>query len=164
VCTFYVRGECNRGTACPYRHTDIAEEDLEGMKKGGGSIEQKIRDRFHGINDPVAKKILDKVKETNLPTPPADLNISTLFIGGVTDDTIDEDSIKKQLEPFGKIKAIKMIHRQGCAFACFYARESAERAIEALYDRFFISNKRLKVLWAKAQLESNGVSKKPKGL
>ena len=120
------------------------------MKKGQGSIEQKIKDRFHGINDPVAKKILDKVKEANLPKPPEDLNITTLFIGGVTDDSVDEDSLKDQMEPFGKIKAIKMIHRQGCAFVCFHARESAERAIEALFNRFFINNKRLKVLWAKA--------------
>jgi len=33
------------------------------------------------------------VKEVNLPDPPADLNISTLFIGGV-DETIDEVDIK----------------------------------------------------------------------
>lgn len=28
VCTFFLKGECNRGTACPYRHTDITEEDI----------------------------------------------------------------------------------------------------------------------------------------
>ncbi|CDW90257.1 pre-mrna-splicing factor rbm22 [Stylonychia lemnae] len=156
VCTFYVRGECNRGVACPYRHTNITDEDLEGMKKGNGSIDQKIRDRFHGVNDPIAKKILDKVKEANLPKPPDDLNITTLFIGGVTDETVDDSTLRKLLEPFGKIKGIKMIHRQGCAFVSFHMRNSAERAIEAIFDRFFINNKRLKVLWAKAQLEAGG--------
>lgn len=65
------------------------------MKKGG-NIDEKIRDRFHGINDPVAKKILDKVKEVNLPEPPADLNITTLFIGGV-DENIDEMDIKNMM-------------------------------------------------------------------
>lgn len=98
----------------------------------------------------MARKILDKVKETNLPKPPEDLNITTLFIGGVVDDSVNEETLKEQMEPFGKIKSIKMIHRQGCAFVCFHARESAERAIEAFFDRFFINNKRLKVLWAKA--------------
>jgi hypothetical protein len=39
---------------------------------------------------------------------------------------------------------------------CFHARDSAEKAIEVLFDRFFISNKRLKILWAKAQLENPG--------
>lgn len=111
VCTFYIKGECNRGKACPFRHTDITDEDLENLKKGGGSIDQKIRDRFHGINDPIARKILDRVKETHLPEPPADLNITTLFLGGVTDDSIDEEAIKEKMEPFGKIRAIKMIHR-----------------------------------------------------
>jgi hypothetical protein len=38
------------------------------MKKGYGSIENKIRERYHGINDPVASKILSKIKEK--PTIP----------------------------------------------------------------------------------------------
>jgi hypothetical protein len=57
---------------------------------------------------------------------------------------------------FGKIKAIKMVQKQNCAFVCFFARESAVGAIEALYDRYFLNNdesKKLKVLWAKSQLE-----------
>jgi hypothetical protein len=41
---------------------------------------------------------------------------------------------------------------------CFHARESAEKAIECLFDRCFINNKRLKVLWAKAQLEQGGTT------
>jgi pre-mRNA-splicing factor RBM22/SLT11 len=109
ICTFYIRGQCTRGNLCPYRHENITEEDLESIKKGG-NIDERIRDRFHGINDPIAKKILDKVKEAHLPTPPADLNITTLFIGGI-DDTLDEDDLLKQLDPFGKIKSLKLIHR-----------------------------------------------------
>jgi hypothetical protein len=31
----------------------------------------------------LAKKILDKVKEANLPKPPEDLNITTLFVGNI---------------------------------------------------------------------------------
>lgn len=151
VCSFYVRGECNRGKACPYRHTDITEEDLESMKKGQGSIDERIRNRFHGINDPVAKKILDRVKEVNVPTPPEDLNITTVFLGGVTEESgITEEMLRESLESFGKIKGVKMILKQGCAFVSFHARESAEQAVEAIFDRFFVNNKKLKVLWAKA--------------
>ena len=84
VCTFYIKGECNRGAVCPYRHENITEEDLESMKKGG-NIDEKIRERFHGINDPIARKILDKVKETRMPSPPDDPNITTLFVGGIDD-------------------------------------------------------------------------------
>jgi pre-mRNA-splicing factor RBM22/SLT11 len=52
------------------------------MKKGNGSIDERIRERYVGINDPVAKKLLDKITErAKVPDPPADLNITTLFIG-----------------------------------------------------------------------------------
>ena len=118
------------------------------MQKGG-SIDEKIKEIFNGINDPIAKKILSKVRETNLPQPPSDMNISTLFIGGI-DETIDEDDIVKEFKQYGKIKATKMIHKQGCAFVCYFSRDAAEKALECLFDRFFINNKRLKLLWAKA--------------
>lgn len=118
------------------------------MKKGV-NIDEKIRERFHGINDPVAKKILDRVKEAHLPTPPSDLNITTLFLGGI-DQSMSEPQLQVLLSPFGKLKSLKLIMRQGCAFACFHAREAAERAIESLFDKCFIGDKRLKVLWAKS--------------
>lgn len=151
VCTFYIRGLCNRGTVCPYRHENINDEDLEQLKKGV-NIDEKIRDRFHGVNDPVAKKILDRVKEAHLPKQPEDPNITTLFVGGI-DETTTEDQIKKDMAPFGKIKAVKFITKQGCAFVCYFARESAVKAIETLYDRFFLGgddSKKLKILWAKS--------------
>ena len=83
MCSFFARGECNRGVSCPYRHTNITEQDLESLKKGHGSIEEKIKERYHGINDPIATKIINKIKEkTKVPEAPADLTISTLFVGG----------------------------------------------------------------------------------
>lgn len=109
ICTFYLKGECNRGTLCPFRHDNITEEDIDSIKKGG-SIDEKIKERFNGINDPIAKKILSKVKEVHLPKPPDDLNITTLFIGGI-DESIDEEDILNAMKDFGKVKGVKMIHR-----------------------------------------------------
>lgn len=58
------------------------------MKKGYGSIEDKIKERYHGINDPIANKILSKIKERpKIPDSPEDLTITTLFVGGVTEET-----------------------------------------------------------------------------
>ena len=55
------------------------------MKKGNGSIDEKIRERYNGINDPIAKKILEKYEtNTKLPQAPADAQITTLFLGGVS--------------------------------------------------------------------------------
>mmetsp|Transcript_48174 Transcript_48174/g.35361 ORF Transcript_48174/g.35361 Transcript_48174/m.35361 type:complete len:105 (+) Transcript_48174:546-860(+) len=103
---------------CPYRHEDISPEELAAVTKGG-SIDEKIRERFHGVNDPIAKKILDKVKEVNVPDPPKDMNITTLFVGGVIPE-IDEDELRGALEKYGKIKQLKMIHKSEVAFVCFH--------------------------------------------
>jgi pre-mRNA-splicing factor RBM22/SLT11 len=62
------------------------------MKKGV-NIDERIRERFHGVNDPIAKKILDRVKEVNLPKAPEDPNITTLFIGGI-EDVLSEEELK----------------------------------------------------------------------
>lgn len=58
----------------------------------------------------MAKKILGKVKEMNLPKPPDDLNITTLFVGGI-DDNMEEDSLINNMKDFGKIKTVKLVHR-----------------------------------------------------
>ena len=57
VCSFFVQGKCTRGAACPYRHENITDEDLERMQKGNGRVEDKIRERYDGVNDPLAQKI-----------------------------------------------------------------------------------------------------------
>ena len=42
LCSFFQRGECNRGSRCPFRH----EKGREG--EGKGNMDQDIRDRFYG--------------------------------------------------------------------------------------------------------------------
>ena len=81
---------------CPYRHTNITEQDLESLKKGNGSIDEKIRERFIGINDPIARKIMDKIEEKSKPpSPPADPTISTLFLGNVTSEEITDELVRE---------------------------------------------------------------------
>lgn len=63
ICSFFVRGECNRGTECPYRHE---------MPTTGDLAEQNIKDRYYGINDPVALKMLKKMEEIPTLLPPDD--------------------------------------------------------------------------------------------
>ena len=33
------------------------------MKRGYGNVDDRIKDRYHGVNDPIANKILSKIKE-----------------------------------------------------------------------------------------------------
>ncbi|KAJ0412846.1 hypothetical protein ATCC90586_002476 [Pythium insidiosum] len=51
LCSFYARGECTRGDACPYLHEMPRD-------KGDPLSKQNISDRFYGKNDPVAQKML----------------------------------------------------------------------------------------------------------
>ncbi|DAZ99678.1 TPA: hypothetical protein N0F65_001915 [Lagenidium giganteum] len=56
LCSFYARGECNRGEACPYLH-EMPRSKSDPMAK------QNIKDRFYGKNDPVAQKMLGQSKD-----------------------------------------------------------------------------------------------------
>ena len=50
VCSFYAKGECNRGATCPYRHV-MPKQDPQ-------LANQNIKDRYFGQNDPVANKMM----------------------------------------------------------------------------------------------------------
>lgn len=49
----------------------------------GPLSEQNIKDRYYGVNDPVANKMMDRVSGMAKLTPPEDTTICTLFVGGV---------------------------------------------------------------------------------
>ncbi|KAK2961476.1 putative Pre-mRNA-splicing factor RBM22 [Blattamonas nauphoetae] len=53
VCSFWVKGECKRGDECPYLHE---------APKTGPLAHQNIKDRYHGTNDPVAQKMLERLE------------------------------------------------------------------------------------------------------
>ncbi|UIZ29759.1 hypothetical protein KXD40_003076 [Peronospora effusa] len=57
LCSFYARGECNRGDECPYLHEMPHDKDDPLAK-------QNIKDRFYGKKDPVAMKMLGGEKKS----------------------------------------------------------------------------------------------------
>ena len=62
------------------------------MKRGYGNVDDRIKDRYHGVNDPIANKILSKIKDKpQLPDAPTDMTITTLFLGGVDDQMSEAD-------------------------------------------------------------------------
>lgn len=68
LCSFFARGECNRGETCPYLHEMPRSKDDPLAK-------QNIKDRYFGKNDPVAMKILNqggkgKGDRKHAPPPP----------------------------------------------------------------------------------------------
>ncbi len=69
MCSFFAKGTCNRGAECPYRHE---------MPLGGDLANQNMKDRYYGVNDPVAAKMMKRVAEMPKLEPPEDTSVTTL--------------------------------------------------------------------------------------
>uniref|UniRef100_A0A061QTU5 Zinc finger ccch domain-containing protein 40-like n=1 Tax=Tetraselmis sp. GSL018 TaxID=582737 RepID=A0A061QTU5_9CHLO len=141
ICSFFVRGECKRGAECPYRHE---------MPEGGELAEQNIKDRYYGVNDPVANKMLRRAGDMPTLTPPEDKSIMTLYVGGLN-NSITEKDLEDVFYAHGEIKSIKKIESRSCAFVTYTSRLSAEAAAESLANRLIIKGTRLKLMWGKPQ-------------
>lgn len=146
MCSFFARGECTRGVYCPYRHELIEENELS---------QQNLKDRYYGVNDPVAEKILrgldgEAGKKYGAPDPPADMSVRTLFVGGLT-SLITEAELRERFGASGEIAGVRMIADKGIAFVEMRSRQGAEAAVQALHGRLNVSGARLSVKWAKPQ-------------
>ena len=80
--------------------------------------------------------------------PPADPNITSLFVTGVEDD-LPEHAIRAFFAPFGTIRSIICSHRSHCAFINYVDRESAEKAAEHCQGRAVVQGCPLRVQWGK---------------
>ncbi|CAN1284794.1 Zinc finger CCCH domain-containing protein 40 [Linum perenne] len=141
VCSFYIRGECTRGAECPYRHE---------MPVTGELSQQNIKDRYYGVNDPVAMKLLNKAGEMPSLEPPEDESIRTLYVGGL-DERISEQDLRDNFYAHGEIESIKMVPQRAIAFVAYTTREGAEKAAEELSNKLVIKGLRLKLMWGRPQ-------------
>lgn len=143
ICSFFVKGECNRGESCPYRHE-------MPLNPKGPLARQNIKDRYYGTNDPVAEKMLGRSKEMRemRMTPPEDKSVKSLFVGGL-DESITEAALRDAFYSFGEILSVKIIPRSRCAFVEFMDRKNAEVSCSALNGNLMIGDIRMMVSWAK---------------
>ncbi|MES1919550.1 U6 snRNA binding, variant 3 [Bonamia ostreae] len=150
LCSFFQKGECKRGSDCPYRHErDEYPEELRN---------QNIKNRFYGVDDPVAKKLLrarrgDDNERSDIE-PPTDKNITTIFVGGV-DGSTEENDLSKMLKKYGEITKIALKPDKGCGFVTFGNREDAEEAIEKLNGQLIIGDTKYKINWSKTTNNQN---------
>jgi len=142
ICTFYVKGACNRGADCPFRHE---------LPQGGDLANQKLRDRFHGENDPLANKIIRRAEEDLTLMPPEDKAVTTLYLGGLPPGAKEKD-IRNQFYVFGEIRSIRMAPKQSCAFVTFVKREVAEQAAKNTHKILKINGKNINVTWGRPQV------------
>ncbi|KAG5238305.1 hypothetical protein OIU78_007998 [Salix suchowensis] len=141
VCSFYARGECTRGAECPYRHE---------MPVTGELSQQNIKDRYYGVNDPVAMKLLNKAGDMPSLEPPEDESIKTLYVGGL-DARISEQDLRDQFYAHGEIESVKMVPQRAIAFVTYTTREGAEKAAQELSNKLVIKGLRLKLMWGRPQ-------------
>lgn len=144
LCSFFIKGSCSRGAECPYRHE---------MPTSGELSKQNYHDRYYGINDPVAKKIM--ARAVNIPTlnPPKDSSITTLFVGNIS-SAIKEMDLREIFCKYGKIESIRMLYLQNCAFITFCERQAAEQAASNLNRKLFIKGLQLSLRWGKPRAKS----------
>ncbi|EGR28228.1 RNA binding motif protein 22, putative [Ichthyophthirius multifiliis] len=157
VCSFWVKGTCQRGELCPYAHQKRVNIDDDDPKNN-----QQLVDRFYGRNDPLAEKILKKInvyKENDLQ-PPQDTTIYSLYISNIT-ESISQENIYQIFIKFGPIESVKMIPQKKCAFVNFCSRKAAEEAIKDLYGKLIINNQQLNLAWSKSHLHNQNNQIKP---
>lgn len=140
LCSFYASGKCNRGDTCPYRHE---------MPTTGELAKQNIKDRYNGVNDPVANKLLGKMnKPTRKSEPPADVTVTTLWVGGIDSQTTEEE-LRSLFHKHGDVSSVRIIREKNCAFVQFASRAAAEHAADTLWDKLVIRNHNLRIAWGK---------------
>ncbi|KAJ6223440.1 hypothetical protein RDWZM_001985 [Blomia tropicalis] len=143
ICSFWVKGECKRGEECPYRHEKPSDPE-------DPLSDQNIKDRYFGVNDPVAEKLLKRASELPRPVPPEDKSICTLYIGNVNEE-IDEQNLRDYFYQFGEIRSINVVRKSNCAFVQFTTRTAAESAINQSFQKLVINGTRLAIRWGKSQ-------------
>ncbi|CAH3118699.1 unnamed protein product [Pocillopora meandrina] len=143
ICSFWVKGECKRGDECPYRH-DMPTDPNDPL------ADQNIKDRYYGMSDPVATRLLKQASSMPSLEPPSDKSITTLYVGGL-EGKVEESDLRDYFYQFGELRSITMVPRQNCAFVCFTARASAETAAERSFNKLILKGRRLKIMWGKSQ-------------
>ena len=149
LCTFYARGECNRGSRCPFRH-EMPRDRNDPLNK------QSTKSRFYGINDPLAAKVMGgiKAREEKLIEELGDDKTTTLYVGfnfseNAAKAQITEMDIRDSFYSFGEIISVRMKKDGDGAFVEFSTREATSLAIAAM-NRKSIQGVPIYVNWARS--------------
>ena len=148
LCTFFARGECNRGSRCPFRH-EMPRDRNDPLAK------QSTKSRFYGLNDPLAQKMMSgiKAREDKIKEELGDDTTTTLYVGfnkvedsGKTD--ISEMDIRDYFYSFGEIVSVRMKRDGDGAFVEYTTKEATSLAISAM-NRKLIKGVSIYVNWAR---------------
>jgi pre-mRNA-splicing factor RBM22/SLT11 len=133
------------------------------MPEDNGLQKQNIKDRYHGRNDPVAKKLLSSYATSKGLEPPVDPSIQSLFLttlpANATEETVRTHVIHSLpfLSP-EDIRSVVHVAKSRCAFVNFKSRVAAERAAEAWAAGLDMEGQVVGVKWGKSRAQKAGVS------
>jgi len=147
ICSFFLKGECNRGDACPFRHEKPADNGLQ---------HQNIQDRYYGRNDPVARKILSQHADSQGLAPPEDKSITSLFLSSLPASTTEQNlrtTVVASIPsvPAAAIKSVVYVEKTRCAFVNFKDRGSAETAAQAWASGLDVEGERISIRWGRSR-------------
>lgn len=161
ICSFFAKGECKRGKSCPYRH------ELPQSARDDPLARQDYKDRYYGVNDPVAARMAQRFAEraARAAAPPEDKSVTTLFVGNLPSAATEGD-LRAAFSKYGALSAVRFKQGGGggggsaggaggtttaaaAAFVTFEDRSSAENAARGLAGRLSIRGAPAKILWGK---------------
>ena len=149
LCSFFAKGECNRGATCPFRH-EMPKDRNDPLSK------QNTKDRFYGTSDPVANKILGRHRKREEQAKRADgdaydvacTKIYLRFQGDAPYPPLTELNIRDQFYSFGEIVSVWVQADKGQAFVEYTDPDAAELAIASMNRRSHL-NRQIHVKWAR---------------
>ncbi|KDQ61029.1 hypothetical protein JAAARDRAFT_173485 [Jaapia argillacea MUCL 33604] len=155
VCSFFVKGECKRGSECPYRHEKPVESELS---------RQNIQDRYYGRNDPVAKKIMSSHADTMGLQAPEDKSVMSLFLSSLPASSTELSVRTRVLQSLpaiqpSQLRSVVHVAKSKCAFINFKDRATAELAAQAWANGLDIDGERVGVKWGRSKNAAAGPSK-----
>lgn len=162
LCSFYAKGECNRGSNCPFRH-EMPRDRNDPLNK------QNTKDRFYGTNDPVAKKMIwrkhqmeeNKRKEEALREEENgdERAVSTCYVRfdsrneATNNIEITEQDLRDHFYSHGEIASVRM-HQDKGAFIEYTTGEAADLAIVSM-NNTLINGRKILVDWARQPKRGN---------
>ena len=85
--------------------------------------------------------------------PPADPNITTLWVGNLLPDMTQED-LRDVFYAYGHIQSVHIVPKSKCAFVEYTDRAAAEYAASQLHNNCVIKGRSLSLNWAKPRAQS----------
>ncbi|WFD34289.1 Pre-mRNA-splicing factor slt11 [Malassezia cuniculi] len=148
LCSFFARGTCSRGDACPYRHEIPA-----------GTLQNVGEQQSTTTSTSVSTSRIVRAQDARPLVTPADTSITTLFFTSLP-ESVGEEQLRNYIVAAvprlsaADLESIKHIAASRCAFVSFATRDWAEAAAQALATKVEVDGKPIRVAWGRARKET----------